>query len=48
MTPLRETETFVCTVGFGRTLSRRSSQNEPRSSSNRCNGIRTIPSTLTC
>src|SRR6188508_1251868 len=47
ITPWRENETFVCTVGFGRMLSRRSSQNQPRSSSKRSSGIRTMPSTLT-
>ena len=33
MTPCRENETFVCRVGFGSRLSRRSSVNQPRSSS---------------
>jgi hypothetical protein len=40
----RESETLVCVVGFGRTLSRRSSVNQPRSSSNRRSGIRRSPS----
>jgi hypothetical protein len=31
--PARENETFVCGIGFGSALSRRSSQNQPRSSS---------------
>ena len=39
MTPWREKETFVCRVGFGSRLSRRSSVNQPRSSSKTRSGI---------
>ena len=43
MTPRRENETFVCDVRRGSRLSRRSSMNQPRSSSNRRSGTRTMP-----
>src|SRR3954447_8715450 len=44
MTPCRERERFTCRMGFGRSLARASSENQPRSSSNRCNVIRRSPS----
>src|SRR6188508_3069425 len=47
ITPAREKLRFVCTIRRGSRLSRRSSQNQPRSSSNRRSGMRSTPSTLT-
>src|SRR5688500_6155527 len=46
MTPRREKDTFVCRVGFGRTLSRRSSANQPRASSKRTSWTRIRPSIM--